>query len=165
MNLTSYVANDPTNGTDPSGMSESLSWRQMSIGSAALAGAAAWTSANGDNDSTLFGSILGLAKAISAALSQVVPGVYPQPMSDAGAAATPPDGHDPCKGKRRELREHIKKLEDWWTNPYAADNMGLLIHGNPLLDMFHIVHRSISLQRQVMTWTAQVRQCEKENGM
>ncbi len=163
MNLTSYLANDPLNGTDPSGMTESLSWRQMSMGSAALTAAAAWGSADGDK--TLFGSVINLAQAISTALSQIVPGVYPQPMSDAGAAATPPDGHDPCKGDRRQLRTHLQKLDDWWSNPYAADNGGLLRYGNPLLDMFHIVHRSISLQRQVMTWTYKVRKCEKENGM
>ncbi|WP_225030513.1 RHS repeat-associated core domain-containing protein [Xinfangfangia pollutisoli] len=85
-NLFAYVGGDPTNGSDPSGMFESLSWHQMTMGSAALAGAAAWTAANSDSDSTLFGSVIGLVNSISASLNQIVPGVWPQPMSDAGVA-------------------------------------------------------------------------------
>lgn len=135
------------------------------MGSAALAGAAAWTAANSDSDSTLFGSVIGLVHSISASLNQIVPGVWPQPMSDAGVASIPPDGHDPCKGKRRKLREHIDKFEKWWSNPYLYDNKGLLTYGNPLLDMFHIVSGSIELQRQVMHWANEVRKCERENGM
>ena len=165
LNTSSYVGGSPFTLGDPSGLFATVEWRNLALGSAALAAGAAWTASHADDkNSTLFGSIIGLGNMIAMAMSDIEVGTYPYPMSDAGPASMPPDGKDPCKGLRRQLREHLKKFEEWQSNPYAYDNLGLLRYGNPLLDMFHIISRSISLRQQVMTWTYRVRQCEEENA-
>ncbi|WP_170328201.1 PKD domain-containing protein [Ruegeria arenilitoris] len=156
-NIYSYVANNPYAWADQTGLAISAPYRNLTMATAGLTAAAAWQSG-------LFGSIVDLASSISAALSKIEPGVWPVPMSDAVPTSQPPEGPDPCKGLRKQLRRHIKKFNEHVANPYAGDNMGLLT-GNVLFDMFHIVNRTIELRRQVMQWTVRVQQCEKENGM
>ena len=96
------------------------------------------------------------------------------------AASTPTTGHnnacqpklgnqDPCKGFRKMIAEHEKKLQEYIANPSAMDNRGLLAAAHSRDDMglvqTIISARIAELTKQIAFWKNELKKCEQANGM
>jgi len=68
---------------------------------------------------------------------------------------------DPCKGLRKQIQDHEKKLADYIADPYGHDNLGMLGQG---YDSQIIPGRIKSIQDQIDNFRKQLQQCEQENS-
>ena len=111
---------------------------------------------------TTIGVIGGVAAIAS------IPGDTPTDTSNDSADTgkqCPPDGNDPCKGLRRQLQAHERKLREFQANPYGNDNRGFLANSPPERHQQIINGRIRNLQRQIENFRRLLEECERRHGM
>jgi len=69
--------------------------------------------------------------------------------------------NDPCKGLRDQLDKHLKKLNDYASDPYGSDNKDLLGQGR---DEQVIAGRVRNLLRQIKNFRKLLEECEARNA-
>jgi hypothetical protein len=74
-----------------------------------------------------------------------------------------PDGKDPCKGLRKQLEEHERKLRDYTADPYAHDNKGFLANNPPSRHQKIIDGRIRELKKQIDNFRRLLEECERRN--
>ena len=72
-------------------------------------------------------------------------------------------GSDPCKGLRRQLAAHERKLRAFEADPVVHDNTGVLARSPPVQREKVIQGRIRKLQRQIESFRWQLEQCEKRH--
>ena len=154
-NLYGYVVNDPINLRDPEGLFVDGALLQNLLQQLTSAVAT--------------GSVVAAA-TIAAVIADLLfpdsagdPSDMLPPNSPDGEGDCPPD--DPCKGLRKQLQEHQKKLSDYTTNPYAHDNKGFLASLPLNLHQKIIQGRIRNLQNQVATFRRDLEKCERLHGL
>jgi hypothetical protein len=72
-------------------------------------------------------------------------------------------GRDPCKGLRRQLAAHRRKLREFQADPFAHDSAGVLARSPPEQRDKIIRGRIRKLQRQKNSFTRQLEQCARRH--
>uniref|UniRef100_UPI0037838DBC RHS repeat-associated core domain-containing protein n=1 Tax=Caenimonas koreensis TaxID=367474 RepID=UPI0037838DBC len=79
-----------------------------------------------------------------------------------------PNGHDPCKGIRKQLEKHERKLSEYLNHPLLQDNRGLLTNallGNDGTQASRVYESRINeLRKQIEGWKRELKKCEEKNG-
>ena len=121
----------------------------------------------GIDDLVIGGGILVVGCAMSPGCSSAVTNAVSSTVDALKSMCTPGDS-DPCKGLRRQVEEHERKLRECMANPMAADNKGFLTGalagGNQNLYDQIFASRVASLQWQIANFKKQLEKCERKNG-
>ena len=119
------------------------------------------------DDLILGGGVLIVGCAMSPGCSSAVTNAVSATIDAIKSACTPGD-NDPCKGLRKQVEEHERKLREYIANPMAADNKGFLAgalgSGNQNLYDQIFATRIASLQFQIANFKKQLAECERRNG-
>ena len=115
----------------------------------------------------LIGGAIGYygTKAVINAMSSAEekPDATPKPLADTDTKTCTGDcdKKDPCKGLRKQIEDHKRKLAQYISDPASMDNKGFLGQGR---DDVIIKSRIASLQKQIANFEKQLKECEAANG-
>ena len=159
-NFYSYALNAPTNLTDSFGQNTgagAIPWDPPIVLPYPIRIPFPWARVVGG----VIGGILGeLAFPDATARDEDVLKNLPITKTDA-CPKNPGKPNDPCKGLRDILNEHIKRLNDYASNPWDHDNENLLGQGK---DEQVIAGRVKKLLRQIKNFRKLLAECEARNG-